>query len=158
MSAPLPPSPETFTPTSADARLASSSLQPLAKVLGDKKRGTLNVQIMHADGAAETLELPVAALRLLADALGEMAQGHAVTIRAAEAELTTQQAAAVLNVSRPYLVNLLDSGVIPNRKVGTHRRILLRDVVAYKQTIDERRFQALNDLAAQAQELKLGYE
>ena len=73
-------------------------------------------------------------------------------------ELSTQEAADILNVSRPYLVNLLESGKIPFRKVGLRRRILAADVMTYKKHIDQERYQTLAELAAQAQELKMGYE
>lgn len=102
--------------------------------------------------------LPGYAINLLLDILTEMAKGNAITVMPIHAELSTQQAAELLNVSRPHLVGLLEQDKIPFRKVGTHRRILAKDVIAYKQRVDSERLNVLNELTAQAQELGMGYD
>jgi excisionase family DNA binding protein len=147
---------ETAAPTESDRRQAQELSRRLAPHLG-KRRG-LRVQVIPEGGQAdEPLEVPVVALRLLVDVLTEMAQGNAVTLVPVHAELTTQQAADLLNVSRPFLVELLEKGEIPHRKVGRHRRVLFSDLMSYKQRSEAKRLKALEELAAEAQELGLGY-
>jgi len=142
--------PEPVTPTVDDARLAKTSSRRLAPFLNRN----LLVRLVDSE---EAVELPAAAVRLLVDLLSAMAEGNAVTLIPIHAELTTQQAADLLGVSRPFLVKQLEEDTIPYRKVGTHRRVLFSDLMAYKREMDRKRLGALDELAAQAQELDMGY-
>lgn len=113
--------------------------------------------LLTADDKRATLEIPGQALRLLVDILTEIANGNGVTVAPVHTELTTQQAADLLNVSRPYLVKLLDSRRIPHRRVGNRRRILLADVIEYKDRDEAERREITNELTAEAQRLGLDY-
>jgi len=146
---------DAIAPTEADASLAQESSRQLADLLARDREADFQILEKHHEN--KKVRLPVTAVRLLVDILSEMAQGHAVTLIPIHAELTTQQAADFLNVSRPYLVDLLDEGHIPYRKVGTHRRVRFEDLKNYKEKIDAARSQSLNELARQAQELNMGY-
>jgi excisionase family DNA binding protein len=141
---------EPVTPTSEDVQLAKISSRRLAPYRNRK----LTVRIAESE---EQVELPAVAVRLLVDLLSAMAEGNAVTLIPIHAELTTQQAADLLGVSRPFLIKQLEDDVIPYRRVGTHRRILFCDLMNYKQEIDQKRTQALDELTQQAQELDMGY-
>jgi len=142
-----------ISPTQEEAKAAGESGRALASHLSESG---LKLAVKNGKGSEE-LTLPVPAARLLIDLLNELGQGNAVALDTVQPELTTQQAADLLNVSRPYLVKLLDEGVIPSRKVNTHRRVRREDVLNYKRDIDAKRLQALEELAAQAQELNMGY-
>jgi excisionase family DNA binding protein len=103
--------------------------------------------------AGERLELPEPLYHLLARITEVLARGDAVTIVPVGRELTTQQAADLLNVSRQYLVRLLDEGRIPHRKTGKHRRVQIEDVLAFKTDRDRRREKQLDALAAMTQDM-----
>ncbi len=148
--------PETIAPTEAESRLAQETSRRLAKYLGRKRTAPFRVRL-EPDDEREEIVIPASAFRLLNDILAQMAQGNAVTLIPVHAELTTQQAADLLNVSRPFLVEQLEKNAIPYRKVGTHRRIQFTDLMNYKQRMDQNRLKALDDLAAQAQDLNMGY-
>jgi len=110
-----------------------------------------------ADETKTTVEIPGEALRLLVDVLAQIANGNAVTVAPVHAELTTQQAADLLNVSRPYLVKLLEEGKIPHRRVGNRRRVMLSDLIAYKRIDEVERSTIADQLTAEAQRLGLDY-
>lgn len=139
-----------ITPTAEEAELARASSRQLARFL----RQDLSVRIGDTD---EQVVLPASAVRLLIDLLSTMAEGNAVTLIPIHAELTTQQAADLLGVSRPFLVKQLEDGVVPYRKVGTHRRVMFSDLMAYKRSMTESRSAALEQLTSDGQALEMGY-
>ena len=145
--------PNARLPGAEAAGLARTSATELSRYLSEHPEAErARVQFDDSD-----LILPRHALELLRDLLAEMAQGNAVTIMPTHAELTTQQAADILNVSRPHLIKLLESGEIPFSHVGTHRRIRYQDLLAYKAGRDQKREEALDELVRQAQEHDMGY-
>ncbi len=142
-------------PSERESRLARTSKQVLSRYARSDQ--PLTVRVIDADHD-EPIELPAGAVALLMDILGAMASGQGVTLIPENAELTTVQAADILNVSRPFLIRLLEEGKIPHRKVGRHRRIRMEDVMSYKQAIDREREAILDQLAADAQDQDMGYE
>ena len=149
--------PQTVTPSEADSLAARDSSRRLAPYLARKRKVRMHVVPEGGKAEGESLPLPAPVLDLLFAILTEMAEGNAVTLIPIHAELTTQRAADLLNVSRPFVVELLEKGVIPYRKVGTHRRILFRDLMEFKQRSEAKRKKVLDDLAAEAQDQDMGY-
>jgi excisionase family DNA binding protein len=114
--------------------------------------------LSHEGKAKEEVVIPPEAARLIKVILAEMEEGRTVSVNSsAEREITTQEAAGLLKVSRPFLVKLLETGQIPFRKVGSRRRVLAKDVLSYKKSTDSMRGRVLEKLAKQAQELNMGY-
>jgi len=144
-----------FVPSDADSELAQSSSRLLGRWLKAKGEQPVRVRLLDGDTDEPVVTLPSSAIHLLLRVLTEMASGNAVTLVPHHAELTTQQPADMLNVSRPYLVKLLEEGAIPFHKVGTHRRLYFRDAMAHKERVDSARETSLDELAALGQELNL---
>ena len=135
-------------PTDEDAALADRACRTLDALIGGP-------QPVSAHFGAETVDIPTPAVRLLREVLDQMAHGRGVALTPLHAELTTRQAAELLQVSRTHLVQLLDEGRVPCRKVGSHRRIRVEDVLAYRRETESRRRAALDELTARDQELGL---
>lgn len=135
--------------------MARMSGQILSTFVAQKRPLTLRVKEKEQE---KPIELPAGAVALLMEILEAMAAGRGVTLIPENAELTTVQAADLLNVSRPFLIKLLEQNVLPHRKVGKHRRLRLEDVMAYKARIDREREAVLDQLAAEAQQSDMGYD
>lgn len=143
--------------TKEDQRIAQSSLSKLSetsKKIISSDSSSVRIKI---DEREDYLRIPKKALFLLFDILSNMAQGKSITLIPYDTEVSTQQAADMLNVSRPHLVKLLEEGEISFKKVGTHRRIQLKNLIAYEKRLKENRKEKLDFLAKQAQKLNLGY-
>lgn len=131
------------------AREATARIVPFARA-----QKPLQVRIIEAENQ-EPLVLPVGAVALLKDILEAMAAGHSITVIPLHAELTTMEAADILNVSRPYLIKLLEANEIPFHKVGRHRRVRMQDVMDYKDRTDRAREAILDQMVAESEELGL---
>ncbi len=141
-------------PTAEDSAIARDSGQLLSRYV--QKNRSLRLRVIDAE-QEKPIELPAVAVALLMDILEAMAAGRGITLIPEDAELTTVQAAEILNVSRPFVIKLLEEGAISYRKVGKHRRIRMEDVMAYKNGIDAEREAVLDLLVADAQEQNMGY-
>lgn len=145
---------EPIQPTEEVSALAADASRRLFRVIGANARESCVVRFESAPD--EPVVLPAAAVRLLGALLAELAKGNAVTLMPHHAELTTQEAADLLNVSRPFLVSLLESGQLPFHKVGTHRRVRFADLIVFKRRRDAESEAALRELATLSQDLDLG--
>lgn len=150
--------PTNIQPTGEEQRVAISSLEAVSKTLQSIEEGdTICLEICSEHHTKQRLEIPKKALTILQDVLKLLATGKGFSLLSDEEELSTQEAADLLKVSRPYIVQLLEAGKIPHKKIGTHRRILLKDLLAYAKQHELDRDRMLTELAKQAQELNLGY-
>ena len=144
-------------PLAREVQAAIQGQRTLAAYLATRA-DTQRIQILDEHDHAHQVELPTSALQLLMEILSELADGNAVKVVPVHAELTTQEAADMLNVSRPHLVKLLEEGVLPFHKTGRHRRVRFADLMVYRDARQRESESAMAELAAQAQQLRMGYE
>ncbi|MCY0964732.1 helix-turn-helix domain-containing protein [Parathalassolituus penaei] len=141
-----------FLPTPEDSEQAKGSSRILAQALADYSADDrVRMTIQGSSGTSNELVLPGDIMNLLLNVLTQVSQGNAISLVPIHQEISTQQAAELLSVSRPHLVKLLEQGDIPFRKVGSHRRVRLVDVMSYRKQVDAARSQALDDLAELSQ-------
>lgn len=105
--------------------------------------------------AGSRIEVPHELYTVLRDVVEALSQGLAITIAPHNTMLTTQEAADLLNISRPTLVRLLTGGEVPYMMRGRHRRVLLRDVLDYRERARRERRQVLDEMAANGEEAGL---
>ena len=115
------------------------------------------IVLTSEDGDLPAVSLPPNSLRLIAQLLGALSEGKAVTVVPAERELSTLEAAHLLNVSRPFLIKQMEAKKLPYKLVGSHRRVTAEDLMAYRQTMQAGQADALRRLADDAAELGLDY-
>jgi excisionase family DNA binding protein len=139
------------SPSEKDQQVAKISAQRLATALRRKKSD------FHFELDDESFAVPESVTKMLLEILSQMAQGNAVVLIPAHAELTTQEAADTLNVSRPFLIKLLEQGKLPYRKVGSHRRVMFSDLMNYKEQYKNDRLKVLEELQKDAEDNDMGY-
>jgi len=141
--------------TTEEQRVAYESVAKLSKFA--RRRISTKSKEIRIVLQGEEITIPERALTYLIEALTYMSDGKSVDIVAEDTELTTQQAADILNVSRPFIVKLLEGGRIPFKKVGKHRRVLLQDILKIKEQQNKTRESQLEKLVGDSQNLGLGY-
>lgn len=147
---------DSIVPNDKEIKLAQQSSRILSNVSLKKSR-SIDIAFKDAEQYEQSITVPLTAFNLLVGILTRMAEGNAINVVSMKTELTTQEAADLLNVSRPYLIRLLEEKQIPFRKVGNRRKVLRQDILSYKAKIDEARRKVLEELVAEAQELDMGY-
>lgn len=141
-----------------EVEAAGQSARLLQAAIESGLAGPSSIRLLMSEPTEQTVVLPRAAARLLAEMLTELANGNAISLVPLRAELTTQQAAELLGVSRPYLIELLERGLITHRRVGNRRRVPVADLLLYKDEEDRRTRAAVAALTQQAEALNLGYD
>ena len=141
-------------PTSDEIDVAKQSSRTLSKYASVDR---VQMSISGSNGESDQFVLPGHVMQILLDVLSEMSNGNAISLIPHNQEVSTQEAANILNVSRPFLVKLLEGGDIPFHKVGSHRRVKLQDILSYKHRVDEQRNAALDELAELSQSEGMGY-
>lgn len=143
-----------FSPDSDDAKRARDLLESVSNSLKKQSntpgKSGIGITVLHSN---ETIEVPRAFAMLFLEALRQVSQGNGVYIVPGHKELTTQEAADILNVSRPYVVKILDEGKIPFRLVGKHRRIRMIDLMTFKKADECEREKAYAELVALGQDM-----
>ena len=143
-------------PSEHESELAQAALGAFETLKSNKRERQFELKSSDSKKTV-TVTLPAEAVNRFLEVLAQMANGNAVTIVPVHAEFTTQQAADFLNVSRPFLIGLLEQKKLPYRMVGSHRRVRFVDLQAFKDADDRARAEVLAELSADAQAHGHGY-
>lgn len=146
-----------FIPSKEDALLAGKALESLSKLIEGHHNMPRIIPLASLSKFKE-LVMPIGIFELILELLNQAAQGHSVTLIPSNKEFTTQEAADLLNVSRPFVIKLLEEGKIPFHKVGAHRRIKAQDLMTYRRAGEEESLEAFQELAKLSQKMELGYK
>ncbi len=145
--------PPAMTPEQLE--MLSAAERMLMEALDRSRAATITVE--SDDGDVPPIAVPAQVLRVLAKTLGMMARGQTITLVHEQQELSTVEAANFLNVSRPFVIKEIQQGRLPHRMVGTHRRVLFSDLIAYAKKMRDGQQSALEQMAANERELGLDY-
>ena len=135
------------------AKLGSQELSAVMETNGEAQR----ISVIDKSGKTHEVMIPSSALNMMIEVLTQLGQGNSVSITPIHAELTTQEGADMLNMSRPTFIKLLDSKEIPFRRTGNRRKVAYADLMEYKNRLEENRLAALAELSALDQEMDMGY-
>ncbi|MFL7020110.1 excisionase family DNA-binding protein [Vibrio cyclitrophicus] len=135
------------------AKLGSQELSAVIEINGEAQR----INVVDKSGKTHEITIPVSALNMMIEVLTQLGQGNSVSITPILTELTTQEGADMLNMSRPTFIKLLDSGDIPFSRTGNRRKVAYADLMEYKHRLEENRLTALAELSALDQEMDMGY-
>ena len=146
---------EAIIPTEQDTKIARTSSEALAPLLQENVGSEARIRFCTEGSQGAEITLPHSGVRILFSALQEMAKGHSVTLLPVDTELTTNQAAELMRISRPSLIKMLDENKLPYRKVGAHRRVRYEDVLHYLEIERARRRKVMEALVAETERLGL---
>lgn len=141
--------------TAAEQDMLRAAQRVIMGTLDHSRAASITVE--SDDGSAPTVSVPPAVLRVIGEVLGLMAQRQPIMLVPEKQELSTVEAANFLNVSRPFVIKEIEAGRLPHRKVGSHRRVLYEDLLAYAREMRAQQQQALDAMADNARELGLDY-
>ncbi|WP_298771277.1 helix-turn-helix domain-containing protein [uncultured Shewanella sp.] len=143
-------------PSAEEIALAKLSSREMSAILQMNNEAQA-INLMTKDGQSHVVTLPSSAMKLMIEILTQLGQGNSVSITPIHAELTTQEGADLLNMSRPTFIKLLDSNIIAHTRKGNRRKVAFGDVQSYKESLEKKRLESLNELSSLDQELGMGY-